>query len=169
MEANKIRSGSSGNVTPEYATTDLREYLTEVAEAIRVKTGKEDLIPAQNFVEEILDIDQGPEVETCNITLQNDAPYSDPELPGSLGLYYDPYRNNGGIFNKEDGIYWPNNLFRLVKGSLLYLTFRSEYAPTYIELTGGSRVLQFNQDYAIIHVIGDGDLTIYYHDIGGDE
>lgn len=41
------------------ATVDLKTHLTEVAEAIRVKRGHNNLLSPQNFVEEILEIETG--------------------------------------------------------------------------------------------------------------
>lgn len=61
------------------ATTDLKEYLEEVAEAIRLKRHHDNLISPQDFVEEILEIGD----EICSVTLVADG------ISGSC-LYYDP-------------------------------------------------------------------------------
>ena len=50
------------------ATTDLKTHLTEVAEAIRVKRGHDNLLSPQDFVEEILEIETGTDTSDTTAT-----------------------------------------------------------------------------------------------------
>ena len=49
-------------------TTDLKEFLQETAEAIRVKRGHDNLLSPQNFVEEILEIETGTDTSDATAT-----------------------------------------------------------------------------------------------------
>ena len=154
-------------------TTDLKEFLSEIAEAIRIKREEYDeLYSPQEFSEKILDIETKEEVniETASISFFSEVETGimKPDSPPIEGLAY--HSHYGGLTSisggRENGAYpyWGNELPWLVKGSLL-LVYAS---PSFIGIDGSSLLILQEPNFFIIQVKGSGNVYLYYN-TGDDE
>ena len=150
-------------------TTNLKEFLTEIAEAIRIKREEYDeLYSPQEFAEKILDIEK-TNIETGTIQfIDGDSEEENAWItPPIIGLenYYaieliDEYRDLYGSAG-YDG----HTLPYLVENSLLLV----KTSPSYISIDGPSRVVWRSNSCFVVQVkSGLSTITLYYN-TGADE
>lgn len=149
-------------------TTDLKEFLTEIAEAIRIKREEYDeLYSPQEFAEKILDIEE-TNIETGTIQFI-DGDSGEPNAwitPPILGLEFygtiapiEEYRNTGS--GDYDGYTLPN----LIENSLLLV----KVSPRYISIDGPSRVIWHSDSCFIVQVKSGYSAISLYSNTGDDE
>lgn len=148
-------------------TTDLKEFLQEIAEAIRVKRGHENLLSPQDFVDEIFEIEpiiEEVHVDTSLIYItSNTTDYFSPRFKGS---FYNGYNHSISFRDEESA---GSNAYMgviqsLVSNSILILYHPESLELNYINIDNDDTIiLHSSDDYSIVKVgPGVSHIDIHY-------
>lgn len=144
-------------------TTNLKDFLEEVAEAIRIRREEyNELYSPQVFAEKILDIPNTNNEIPVGVINFFDGDNGDSLTPNILGLM-----NSGGNLIAIDyypftgsGDYTGYTLPDMVHNSILLV----QDNPSFIEINGPSKVILKTSSYFVIQVYqGRSDIFLYYH------
>lgn len=147
-------------------TIDLKEFLEEVAEAIRVKRGHENLLSPQDFANEIFEIETTIEEEPVDTSLiyitSNTTDYFSPRFKGS---FYNAY-NHSISFQTEEatGSNAPiGEINNLVSNSILILYHPDSLELNYIDIDNDDTIVLYSSDDCFIVKVGSGVSHINIH------
>ena len=147
-------------------TTDLKEFLQEIAEAIRVKRGHENLLSPQDFVNEIFEIEtiiEEEPVDTSLIYITSNTPdYFSLRFKGS---FYNAYNHSISFRDEETAgsDAFIGEIHNLVSNSFLILYHPEFLELNYINIDNDVTIILHSSDDCSIVKVGPGVSHIDIH------